>query len=55
MLKAISTNEEFNLKIKEMKRDDRKYKNAKGEAPFTYMFGSEREKERFLSDFESEF
>jgi len=55
LLKAISTNEEFNLKIKEMKRDDRKYKNAKGEAPFTYMFGSEREKERFLSDFESEF
>src|SRR5690606_18526755 len=54
LMKVISSNEEFNTKIKEMKRDDRKYKNSKGEAPFTYMFGNEREKERFVSEFEIE-
>lgn len=54
LMKVISSNEEFNTKIKEMKRDDRKYKNSKGEAPFTYMFGNEREKERFVSEFEVE-
>ncbi|MEX2380263.1 MAG: hypothetical protein WD530_05940, partial [Vicingaceae bacterium] len=54
LMKAISSNEEFNTKIKEMKRDDRKYKHDKGEDPFTYMFGNEREKDRFVSELEAE-
>ncbi len=52
LLKVISSNEDFNQRVKDMKRGDRKYKNERGEAPFTYMFGVEREKEKFLEDFD---
>ncbi len=55
LMKVISSNEEFNTQIKELKRDKRRYNNAKGEAPFTFMFGSEREKRDFDRAFESEF
>jgi len=54
LLKVISSNEDFNQRIKDMKRNDRRYDNAKGEAPFTYMFGVEREKERFYDKFKAE-
>ena len=54
LMKVISSNEEFNTKIKEMKRGDRKYQNAKGEEPFTYMFGVEKEKRDFDREMQSD-
>ena len=54
LMKVISSNEDFNTQIKELKKDKRRYPNAKGEKPFTFMFGSEREKRDFERDFESE-
>ncbi|MEQ8623967.1 MAG: hypothetical protein RJQ00_03900 [Vicingaceae bacterium] len=55
LMKVISSNEDFNNQIKEMKRDDRRYDNKKGEEPFTYMFGTERDVRDFKRDFESDF
>tara|TARA_B110000046_G_scaffold186024_1_gene231517 strand:+ start:14694 stop:19160 length:4467 start_codon:yes stop_codon:yes gene_type:complete len=54
LMKVISSNEEFNAQIKEMKRDDRKYDAKKGEQAFTYMFGLEKEVRDFKRDFESD-
>lgn len=54
LMKVISSNEEFNTKLKEMKRSDRKYQNAKGEEPFTYMFGVEKEKRDFDREMQSD-
>lgn len=54
LMKVISSNEEFNNQIKEMKRDDRRYDNKKGEAPFTYMFGTERDVRDFKRDFDGD-
>lgn len=55
LMKVISSNETFNTQIKELKRDKRRYDNAKGEEPFTFMFGTEREVRDFKRDFESEY
>ncbi len=55
LMKVISSNEDFNTQIKELKRDKRRYDNAKGEDPFTYMFGTEKEVRDFKRDFESDF
>jgi len=55
LMKVISSNEDFNSRIKDLKRDDRKYKNQKGEDPFTFMYGSEREVRDFKRSFESDF
>ena len=55
LMKVISSNEDFNTQIKELKKDKRRYDNAKGEEPFTFMFGTEREKRDFERDFESDF
>ena len=55
LMKVISSNEDFNNQIKELKRDDRRYKNEKGEQPFTFMFGTEREVRDFKRSFESDF
>ena len=54
LMKVISSNEEFNTQIKEMKRDDRKYDAKKGEQAFTYMFGLEKDVRDFKRDFESD-
>lgn len=54
LMKVISSNEVFNTQIKELKRDKRKYQNAKGEEPFTYMFGTEKDKRDFERDFDSD-
>jgi hypothetical protein len=54
LMKVISSNEDFNNQIKELKKDKRKYPAAKGEKPFSFMFGSDREKRDFERDFESE-
>jgi hypothetical protein len=55
LMKVISSNEAFNTQIKELKKDKRKYQNSKGEEPFSFMFGTEREVRDFKRDFESEF
>jgi hypothetical protein len=52
LMKVISSDEEFNTQVMEMKRDKRKYQNAKGEEPFTYMYGSERDVRDFKRAFE---
>jgi len=54
LMKVISSNEDFNTKIKEMKKADRKYQNEKGEEPFSYMYGDEREKRDFDREMESD-
>lgn len=55
LMKVISSNEDFNNQIKELKKDKRKYQNARGEAAFSFMFGSEREKRDFDRDFDSKY
>ena len=55
LMKAVSSNEEFNNEIQALKRDDRRYDNKKGEDPFTFMLGTEREKQSFIRSFESDF
>jgi len=55
LMKVVSSNEDFNKQIKELKRDDRRYDNKKGEDPFTFMFGSDRERKSFIRKFESDF
>lgn len=55
LMKAVSSNEEFNNQIQALKRDDRRYDNKKGEDPFTFMFGSDRERISFKRKFESDF
>ena len=53
LMQAISSDEEFNSIIKEVKSDKRKYKHKKGEAPYSYMIGSEIKKQRFLKQYET--
>lgn len=54
LMKVISSNEDFNTQLREMKKDNRRYSNAKGEDPFTFMFGVEKEVRDFKRDFESD-
>jgi len=54
LMKVISSNEDFNTQIKEMKRDDRKYDAKKGEQAFTFMFGLEKDVRDFKRDFDSD-
>ena len=54
LMKVISSNQDFNTQIKEMKRDDRKYDAKKGEQAFTFMFGLEKEVRDFKRDFDSD-
>jgi len=37
-----------------MKRDDRKYDTKRGEEPFTFMFGLEKDVRDFKRDFDSD-
>lgn len=54
LMKVISSNQEFNAQIKEMKRDDRKYDAKRGEQAFTFMFGLEKDVRDFKRDFDSD-
>ncbi|MBL4710461.1 MAG: hypothetical protein JKY48_18680 [Flavobacteriales bacterium] len=54
LMKVISSNAAFNTHIREMKKDKRRYSNAKGEKPFTFMYGVEKEVRDFKRDFESD-
>jgi hypothetical protein len=54
LMKVISSNEDYNTQIKEMKRDDRKYDTKRGEQSFTFMFGVEKEVKDFKRDFDSD-
>lgn len=54
LMKVISSNETFNTQIKELKKDKRRYPNEKGEKPFSFMYGNEKEVRDFKRDFESD-
>ncbi|MFB1022649.1 MAG: hypothetical protein QMC40_07815, partial [Vicingaceae bacterium] len=54
LMKVISSNEDYNTQIIEMKRDDRKYDTKRGEQSFTFMFGVEKEVKDFKRDFDSD-
>ena len=51
VMKTVSSNEEFNTRIKELDLKDRKYNNKKGEENFLYMFTSDRMKINFERDY----
>lgn len=51
VMKAVSSNEEFNTRIMEMELKDRKYDNKKGEENFLFMFTSDRMKRSFVEDY----
>ncbi|HET6243675.1 MAG: hypothetical protein H0V01_05245 [Bacteroidetes bacterium] len=53
VMQALSSNEEFNKIIKEVKSDKRKYKNVKGEAPFQYIISTVSKKNQFLRKLEN--
>jgi len=55
LMKAVSSNADFNTQIQELKKDKRKYSHQKGEEPFTFMYGSANERRSFKRDFENEF
>lgn len=51
LMQAISSDEEFNAAISEVKPDKRKMKNEKGKAPYSFMLSTKRKKADFLKDF----
>jgi hypothetical protein len=51
LMQAISSNDEFNTIIKEVKPAKRKLKAEKGKAPYQYIISSERKKKSFLQKF----
>jgi hypothetical protein len=53
ILQVISSNEDFNNIIKNLKTDKKKYKNQKGEAPFSYTISTVKKKNDFLRKMES--
>lgn len=55
LMKAVSSNADFNTQIQELKKDKRKYAHQKGEDPYIYMYGSENERRSFKREFESDF
>lgn len=54
LMKVISSNDAFNTQIRELKKDKRRYDNKKGEDPFTFMYGVEKEVRDFKRDFEGD-
>jgi hypothetical protein len=53
IMQVISSNEDFNNIIKNLKTDKKKYKNQKGEAPFSYTISTVKKKNDFLRKMES--
>ena len=51
IMAAYSSLEEFNTTLTDLKTDKRKKKVKKGQSPYTFMVGSKRRKEEFLSRF----
>ncbi len=51
ILAAYSSLDEFNTTLIDLKTDKRKMKVEKGQSPYTFMVGSKRRKEEFLSRF----
>lgn len=51
IMAAYSSIEEFNTTLTDLKTDKRKLKVDKGESPYSFMVGSKRRKEEFLSRF----
>ena len=51
IMAAYSSLEEFNTTLTELKTDKRKMKVEKGQSPYSFMVGSKRRKDEFLSRF----
>lgn len=51
VMKAYSSLDDFNSAITDLKTDKRKLKVQKGEAPYTFMIGSKRLRDDFISKF----
>jgi len=51
IMAAYSSVEEFNTTLTDLKTDKRKLKVEKGQSPYTFMIGSKRRKDEFLSRF----
>ena len=47
LMKVVSSDKSFNTQVQELKKDKRRYNNVKGEEPFTFMYGSEKERRDF--------
>ncbi len=54
VLKVVSSNEEFNTILREMKPGDRKLKAEKKEKPYSFYPGTEGMRKKFLKQFENE-
>ena len=50
-MKAFSSIEDFNSSITDLKTDKRKLKVERGQAPYTFMIGSKRLRDDFISKF----
>ena len=55
LMRAISTNPEFNLAISDLKDTKRKSKSIKGKAPYRYMLANEDAPEKFLKRIKKQF
>ena len=53
IMQAISSNEEFNTILKELKSDKRKYDHQKGEAAYQFMISTVKKKNDFLKKIDS--
>jgi hypothetical protein len=53
VMQAYSSDSKFNNAIKDAKPDKRKVKTTKGEAPFQFMLGTERNKNEMLRKFQN--
>lgn len=51
IMQAYSSLDEFNTSITDLKADKRKVKVEKGQSPYSFMLGSKRRKDDFLSKF----
>ena len=51
LMQAISSNDEFNTIVREVKPTKRKLKAEKGQSPYQYILSSERKKKSFLQKF----
>ncbi|MBI2967921.1 MAG: hypothetical protein HYY40_08925 [Bacteroidetes bacterium] len=54
IMQAVSSNEEFNTTIKNLKSDKRKLKAEKGQSPFQFMLSNERKMKTFVARFQKE-
>ena len=51
-MRVISSQEDFNAIISELKPDKREAKGEKSQGPYSFMLGTERSKRKFLAAME---